>query len=743
MSRLHLLHALMLFLPLTAGESWIMPDDQRRELDALVEQAIALGLPDARGGTLYAGTLTITRPGTEPLTIDGLHVQLADGTWLIQGSLRLDPRRSATIDAMQARAQTPAELGAHLTALSPLTLTTGENHPGPAIVSQWDASADGIHLVLLNDTNGRDTGFSDDWTRTGIAAATTVMAVRCGVPGAERGAVGVARWAWMVNGDDHGLITPLNLGRQWTRTLRDPPPPVEALRRGLIAWFRRHAAGGLPAPFLGLPPTQAATAMRALLPADAVVERAEIDALLAQPHDITASASFSERLAGYLAPPRESGVLVTDHAMIERTLKNWDGMSQTQRDAIPAERQSTLRWLLTCRFGDVGLDQLVAVVGDLRPSRWLDRGHPRTVGDQALRLLAHRLGLDPRVFTTRDVLAPWTAEERRAVASELSAWWRTNHQKPTGELVLDALPRLSVQDISGLLASRSADGSASAFADPEMRNRLFDRLAVVWAAGPPTEAQGDLDGVVTAGADHPAFAAMVDGWPITEPMEWLLVPWHAGRGRPQYLNAAIQRQLDAGPGVGFPRADFFFLLPAPALLPRLQQIMAGDVEDPRFTDLSSLPMNHTTLAHRGDHLIQRRALAMRLVLAAQLLADQRPISIAQRRQCEQEAVWMRKYNSDDADQPQVLATDLRVADVSASTAQGVLQELESGHGGGRSFPGPVNLNSAINERDEALEALIDDVRAALPALLIEVGWSSEIPRLKLPAVVGEILTVPF
>jgi hypothetical protein len=64
---------------------------------------------------------------------------------------------------------------------------------------------------------------------------------------------------------------------------------------------------------------------------------------------------------------------------------------------------------------------IAALLDDPRPSRWCDRsigGAPRTMGDQALRALAHLLGIDPRVAAGIDPVAPWDAGQRaRAVAA--------------------------------------------------------------------------------------------------------------------------------------------------------------------------------------------------------------------------------------------------------------------------------------------------------------------------------------
>jgi hypothetical protein len=73
-----------------AAPVWTMPEAEKKALMAVVERAIAAGVPDAKGGTFMHGKIThkITRKlgsssHTQDQSYDGLHLRLADGRLLM------------------------------------------------------------------------------------------------------------------------------------------------------------------------------------------------------------------------------------------------------------------------------------------------------------------------------------------------------------------------------------------------------------------------------------------------------------------------------------------------------------------------------------------------------------------------------------------------------------------------------------------------------------------------------------
>lgn len=727
----------ILSVSLTAGEPWSLSDAERKAVTALAEQAIALGLPDTRGTTLAVGTLKLTRAGHDSVSIDGLHAQAVDGTWLVHGCLRTDPAHAVTVDATDVIHLTHTDL-LDRARRQTITMDNQRAKPGAAILTQWAASSDGIALTLLNDRLGVASGFHRAWDQPGIAAATAVMLMRCGVPDAETCAVGVGRWAWMIDGDDHGLTPPINLGRYWTHVVRDPPAPAEALRRGLVAWFRRQAAGALPPPLLGIEPARAAAAAKALLPGDATSERNEIDALLTRPWGIPADAPLAERLAGYLEPP----LLFSDREITSQqilvTLGNLEKMTQAQRDAIPPERRPVLDWLLTQRFEGVGVGDLIPLVGDGRMSRWLDRGHPRAIGDQALRMIANELHVDPRVFTSRDPAAPWTPAERAAVARDLAEWWQANRERTPETWLLDAAPRMTAHEVIDLIPRSTA----------EQREQLLDRLATAWTIGPPAGTDhGTLGILLRQGNEHERFIACVDRWVVTTPLRSLLAAWRAGRGQSQELDALADAALTAlENGKPTEHLDLVFLRAHNQDLLRMQAFLASDAGPGRLADITPLlTYQHgpeTTLIQRHDPMATKRSLAMRFLLATQLLTDRRPATAALLADREQGERVMAQVDVIPPRPPRVLAADLRIADLTSHFAHTFLLIISEGgqHDMNATQVEPID---PLTKRDRALGALLDQVYDSLPPLLAEVGWTTWIPGLKSPAMVTEILDVPF
>ena len=732
---------ILLSLSLAAEEPWALSGAERQAIAALAEQAIALGLPDTRGAKLTVGKLKLTRAGHDSVSIDGLHAQAIDGTWLVHGCLRIDPAHAVTVDATDVIHLTNAELIARARRQT-ITVDDQTTKPGAAILRQWAASSDGIALTLLNDHLGVASGFHRAWDQPGIAAATAVMLMRGGVPDAETCAVGVGRWAWMVNGDEHGRITPLNLGRFAPFELRDPPAPAEALRRGLIAWFRRQVAGPLPPPLLGIDPARAAAAAKTLLPAEATAERNEIDVLLTRSRSIRVDASLAERLAerlaGYLEPP----ILFSDHAvsadLVQKTQANWKAMTQAQRDAIPSERRSVVDWLLSQHYESVGVGDLIPLVADTRTARWLDHGHPRTIGDQALRMIADLVHVDPRAFTSRDSATPWTPAERTAVARELADWWRTNGERTPDTWVLDATAKLTTHEIIDLIPRWNT----------ELREQLLDRLAVAWAAGPPAGTDlGTLGILLGQGRDHARFLACVDRWVPPAQLRSLLAVWRAGRGQPQELDALADAALTAlAAGNTAEHLDLVFLRARHEDMIRLQQFLTSDAG---LTHLMAVSKQLTyfhgpeiNLVQRDNPIAAKCTLAMRLLLAAQLLTDHRPAPAALIADCEQHERWLAELDITPPRPRRILATDLRVADFSGQIVDALLRELaEGGFQGVRN--GLIDPTSPIAVRDGALIELMNQVYEALPPLLAEVGWTVWIPGLKAPATVMEIFEVPF
>lgn len=726
--------------PLAAEETWSLSVDERQAIRALADQAVALGMPDTRGATLAIGELVLKRDGFDPVRIDGLHARRADGSWLAQGHLTIDPALVVTVDAGKTVTVTPQQLIARAHGRGAALLREEGSQPGPVTLRQWMACAEGIALTLFNDHGNADaTGFHRSWDQPGIAAATTVMLLRCGVPEAETCAVGVGRWTWMADGDDQGLIAPLHLGREWKHDVRDPPPPVEALRRGLVAWFRRQAAGALPSPLLGLPPARAAAAAKTLLPADATRERSEIDVLLTLPSSFSADAPLADRLAGYLAPPLETGRDQITSDLVQATLKNWAVMTQAQRDAIPAERRPVLAWLLTQGFESVGVADLIPLIGDSRPSRWLDRGHPRTIGDQALRMIADRLHVDPRVFTSRDPAAPWTPDERATVVRELTAWWRSNSERPLEDDLLDSLRRLTDEETLVVLQ----------YWFPDSAELLFDRLATAWSDGPPAGfSMATLGQLLNRGSGSARFTACVEHWTPTEGLRSLLAAWQAGRGRPQALDALADEALTAlATGDAKGRLDLVLIRARSGDLTRLQQLLSADprrIDLMRFTSwLTYANGPEETLALKGDPLTAKRSLAMRLLLAAQLITDHRPAPAAMIAACEASEHWFEGLDITPARQSKVLAKDLRVADLTANLAVALIGAIGDGQLHGLQIDGPPDPGGTLAERDQALSELMNEIYDVLPALLSEVGWTVWIPGLKPPTTVAEILDVPF
>ena len=105
-----------------AAPVWTIPEAEKKALMAVVERAIAAGLPDAKGGTFMYGKIThkITRKlgsssHTQDQSYDGLHLRLADGRLLMNLRWVMPTSGEGAVDISKLETVAPdklVELGA-------------------------------------------------------------------------------------------------------------------------------------------------------------------------------------------------------------------------------------------------------------------------------------------------------------------------------------------------------------------------------------------------------------------------------------------------------------------------------------------------------------------------------------------------------------------------------------------------------------------------------------------------------
>jgi hypothetical protein len=206
--------------------------------------------------------------------------------------------------------------------------------------------------------------------------------------------------------------------QEWEQAhrLAEPESPPTALRRALFRWCRAQitAEDALLSPEIA-----AAVCKAAVDPGDPQRNAARIEALLAGmklPVTPAATADLVARLQSWEGKPRQPRMLVSSSSP--------SGLSIRTTFSAPTPAYTPTKQ---------DLDELVALLGDERPSRFWDFSGPRTVGDNAWRALASLLGTDPRRLAQYPTDKPWTAPERRLAAAAFQRWWGMHRCPPRSE----------------------------------------------------------------------------------------------------------------------------------------------------------------------------------------------------------------------------------------------------------------------------------------------------------------------
>ncbi len=542
-----------------SASALIVEPDGPRITAALAEldRAVALGLPDAKGGTLVHGpvaiNVTAAEGDEETETFEGLHVRRADGSWLIQLRWPIAPSATLAITAEGAKDLTPADLFAQAR-----DLEEGER----AQMEQWIGEYPPEEQGMLRSTHAIS-ALWEDYDLHGDLGPTLLALHRVGVarPMVARMVVTLAAsqdWEqrrqpvagalmltqrmdarFMASDTVDGMVSATASETIATTTMA-LPDFADTVRRGLYQQFRAQITSPWKPPWQGLTLAQALAGSEAFAPKDK--EEASALALLkaasALPEKPAVDATIPQRLASWPETgwqgswQQDAPTAFTESNMridggfgidaIELTLTEQDGLDDQTRKHFE-EQLAELGGTLPKTWSWQDLGPLIALVGDEGASRWIQQGVPRTVGDNALRALVKILSFDPRLLVGRDPAAAWTDAERAATAKDLQTWWPKNQQRTRDDLLSEVLPKLHLSEVLTLV--QQARGPA--------REALFTKLATVWKAGPPTMPQGydgGLGNILGMGRSHAAFSATVDAWPRSGTGAALLQAWHALKG---------------------------------------------------------------------------------------------------------------------------------------------------------------------------------------------------------------------
>ncbi len=742
--------------PALIAAPFTVPADELARLDALVAKAVTLGLPDLTGTTLHIGRLELSRPNPaggdpEQRFYSGLHAKRADGTWIVN-LLRPLPAPGSlsggwTISESEMEPTTVAKLGERLQ----------EQQRGAPPMDDFlkiyapDARARvAAVMATMPAFQLMSAGGIGRQGNDGLVAVWGAFSVQLRQLGALQAEQGLGMAAVMltqlpVAADWAGDPPPLSL----LEYQGDPPPPqiegdqrapmdpVLALQRGLHRWFRLHLDGSIGEPTIALPADQAFAAAEAMLPPDqprakAVLAALHQRALLPEAAQAAPSGEVAARLAVWKAPNEDNpGMMPND--LMQMEVETPDGPPTGD----PSLQRAKAAWKV--RFIEGELPALWPLIGDSRPSRWLDQAAPRTIGDQALRAIAWAIQLDPRHLVGRDPAARWTEAERTATVEALRAWHQQHPAMTASAILGEVIGRLPLSVVQRLVEEAERAKRLPA---------LLDQLAAAWTTPPaiPVDEQERLAEILLRGKDHPGLKTAVDGWPVSGPHRLFLAVRRLSLGDSAAYDAVIDAALDQ-PAAG-EAPDFGRLLGCLTLHPRtvdVRRLLAILGQDPATPAASAL-MIGALLGNSGpeqrfldppregpyEPAEQAKRSAVPMALYAHLLADERPAPASLSERVGREGRPQRMLPGmppPKTVEPAEFAKDLRICDLAGYIADRRvwgLGMIADGEDASQIMPTlRIDLTMTKDLRDTALDLLRQRAAKRLPECLTAAGIALE------------------
>lgn len=426
----------------------LLTPEERKNVDAVLAAVVAAGFPDGAKASVHSGKLAVsatfdpqkepaplpsdasttqmTNAGTSAVTygydFQGLHLKLADGSWIISLAYRFKPRAGDSV-----KPENPA------LDLAGLTKAAAEAHPFHAEkdAAAWLDGADPAHRARAAQSMDLLVPLTRYLKLNADALGPAIVFLhRAGWPDAAAASLSIAdqraRQYWQLRPwtdpdpafDPTGAYLKAKDEEQaWKKAhpLAVPEDPATALRRALFRWCRAQV---MAEEALLAPEIAAAVCKAAVDPKDLQKNGARVDALFAGsklPVTPAANADLATRLQSWEAAPRRPKMSVSGGN---------NGASIATSFSAPPPAYVPKK---------EDLDALVALLADERPSRFWDFSGPRTVGDNSWRAVAKLLEADPRKLAGHSTEKAWTAAERKAAAAAVQRWWKDHRKEFVGK----------------------------------------------------------------------------------------------------------------------------------------------------------------------------------------------------------------------------------------------------------------------------------------------------------------------
>jgi hypothetical protein len=734
--------------PAASATAWTLSAAQHQKLDKLCDQAIAHGLPDSRNAKLFQGELKIAWKAADKdrnQSVNGLHAKLADGRWLVNVQWLLVPEvtvddsdmKPIAADALLSVAQEQAKQWWNPSVLDQILPYFSEDERA-TIKECFDALPVSYLLGNRNST------------------VPVLHLVRMGVSGADK----ILLWS-MLNGlqnDEVGEFwqskaAPMQLtasNADYTERMAERQKAVEAkkgsyrvgepeaaVRHGLYWYFRTFLSRDINAPYVSMPADAAKLGALSVVQDGETLAKDELALLHARvgvAKTAAADAALADRVACWSPPDHENYSSGEDEPEIEES-GDLDGEIETTITALSVNGQPVAK-KDPAQFSEKDLDALFALILDARASRWIEGFHPRTIGDNALRIIASVIGLDPRSLIGISVVRPWTAAERVEVGAQLQQWWARNKTRPLAEILEQSLQTLDFPAVVTLLEAREGHPGTP----------LLDKLATLWAKQPPSAVKPEsLAELVRLVKSHAGMTATLMSWPVSGVNRPVLVALHALNGDEQPLRAwfdeVLSGKIDKSDELSAAMSELLpivYARPKPDSLHRLLAVVAAPIEKPLTNAMVQAilfnPYGYSTSraliqeadqrgGADGDKLEKARA-AMQLALYSAMLSNHNPASAELIVLSKQMSMLRNVDGVHEAgeEEKQAKTDDLRVADVAGACFATVYQafdldSLREDANFSEDRKLAVSIGADLASRDAQLAALRAYVDELLPACL--------------------------
>lgn len=511
----------------SATTGWTMPAEELAAIDAIIETAIAAGLPDARGAAFFTGEIDWKDDGHR-----GTHLRFADGRWLV--ALRF----VAPADEIEATGASPLPASV----LAALGQPEHGRSPGFNVdqVLKRFAPVDQPRLrASLPYLNG---DLMD-------VPSAILHCRRAGVPGVELALALAAASASRPEWDDDGIVFFPRRQRHRSPVPEAAPPTLPPLPTGPeIA--RRICRDHVEAPLFD-DASDAAARARAVAGSLSLVDAAQRPAA-------------ERRLAGLVA--RASLTPPTSAKDPLATRLAWWEPYPNRSDEGPG-RQVTAE----------DLPGLIGLLEDGRPSRWANvdpagAWEARPLGDNAVRAVSHLLRMNPGTLVGRDTESEWTATEREATVAALRSWWEPRQSRTLEQLHQELAPKYPLVVLSGLVSQRK---------DEAARTALLDAAVGAWAETPPhPEDAYHLAKLLVTADSHQGLTAFARSGRGDGDLALVLATWAALRGDRDRLDGLLDASLAAPGPPSVSVVITAMQVPDALRWQRLRQLLTGDPDAP-------------------------------------------------------------------------------------------------------------------------------------------------------------------